>query len=92
MGSRRAGEGLGTRDGGTGPREWLQTGDLGGIWEGILPVRVGRGWDGIPREAVAASGCLEVAKAGLEPLGLVEGVPTHGWVSFESFPTQTVRR
>ena len=34
--------------------------------KGFFPVRVGRDWAGIPREAVAVPGSLEVSKARLD--------------------------
>ena len=36
------------------------------IWKGLFPVKVGRAWHRVPREAVAAPGSLEVSKARLD--------------------------
>ena len=64
------------------------------IGKELFPVRVGRPWHRVSREAVAAPGSLEVSKARLEHPGIVEGVPVHGrgwhWMGFNdpSSPNQ----
>ncbi|NXD50043.1 PR40A factor, partial [Corvus moneduloides] len=52
-----------------------------------FPVRLGRGWDGSPREAVAAPGSLEVSKARLG--GIYPGIP-HGFAAIFHFLAASV--
>ncbi|NWT57224.1 PLXA2 protein, partial [Erythrocercus mccallii] len=47
------------------------------IGKKLFPVRVGRPWHRVPREAVAAPGSLEVSEAGLEHPGRVEALPSR---------------
>ncbi|RLV71493.1 hypothetical protein DV515_00017392, partial [Chloebia gouldiae] len=85
-GSRRAGEGIwdeGWRDRTLGMASHCQRAGMDGIWEGILAGRVVRGWDGIPRESVAAPS-LELSNASLDRAWSNLGIPPDNEISSPS--------